>query len=66
MADGIGQRQQCVVVKPFARLVSIRVDLPDRDFRHGVGGHGRRALARLIDGFHHFFHIRQDSAQTPA
>ncbi|MFR5788306.1 MAG: hypothetical protein ACLUHE_15165 [Christensenellales bacterium] len=28
MADGIGQRQQCVVVKPFARLVSIRIDLP--------------------------------------
>ena len=43
-----------------------KVDLPNRDFRHGVGGHGRRALARLIDGFHHFFHIRQDSAQAPA
>lgn len=66
MADGLGQREQRVVVKLFARLITVRVDIPDGDFRHSVGRHGRRALAHLIDGLHHFFHIRQDGAQSPA
>ena len=36
---------------------------PTESSHHGVGRYGRRAFADLIDGFYHFFHIRQDGTQ---
>ena len=43
-ADGLGQREQRIIVKLFARLITVRVDIPDLGISlTGVGKSRRQA-----------------------
>jgi len=66
MADGVREGQQRIVVKLLARLVAVRVDVPDRELHHAVPGDGGRRGGGGFDGFNDLFHVGQDGAQPPA